>query len=216
MTTQAGTGTGVWVGKLSGHRVAEDAGVLARGFRDNPNFVDLFPDEEARARALPRLQEACLRDALGFGHVYAASRGDELVGISAWLPPGAFPLSPRRQLLVSPEVVRVLAASPRSVPRLIRFMAGIGGLHPAQPYWYLLVVGVEPGERGSGIGARLLRPVLARADEAGEPCYLKTMTERNVAWYRGLGFEVRDAGASFTPGGPRNWTMLRAPRRRWR
>ena len=200
--------------ELPGDRLEEAAGVLARGFQDNPNFVDLFPEEEARARALPRLQRACLRDALGFGRVYAASRGGELVGVAAWLPPGAFPLSVRRQLRAAPDMVRVLAAAPRSVPRLGRFVAGVSRLHPARPYWYLAVVGVEPGARGLGIGTRLLEPVLARAYEAGQPCYLETMTERNVGWYRGLGFEVRRAGVSFTPGGPPNWTMLRPPGRR--
>lgn len=212
MMTKAGVDVRV-IG-LPGDRLAEAAGVLTRSFQDNPNFIDLFPDEEARARALPRVFAAGLRDALDFGHVYAATLGGELVGVAAWLPPGAFPLSPRRQLRAAPDMARILAAAPRSVPRLMRFMNGVSKLHPAQPYWYLEVVGVEPGARGLGIGTRLLEPVLARADEAGQPCYLETMTERNVAWYRGLGFEVRSAGVSFVSGGPPNWTMLRPPRLR--
>jgi ribosomal protein S18 acetylase RimI-like enzyme len=210
---QVKTGADVRVIELPGDRLAEAADVLARSFQDNPNFVDLFPDERIRARALPHVQKACLRDALGFGHVYAAIRDSELVGVAAWLPPGAFPLSLRRELRASPDMARVLAAAPRWIPRLVRFMAGVNKLHPVQPYWYLEVVGVDPGARGLGIGTRLLEPVLARADEAGQPCYLETMTERNVAWYRGLGFEVRSAGVSFVSGGPPNWTMLRPPRR---
>lgn len=167
MTTRAGTGTGVWVGELSGHRVAEAAGVLARGLRDNPNFVDLFPDEEARARALPRLQEACLRDALGFGHVHAASRGDELVGISAWLPPGrsrsrrgGSSWLRRRWSACWPRPRGRYPASYGSWPALAAFT-------PRSRTGYLVVVGVEPDERGSGIGARLLRPVLDRARRGG-------------------------------------------------
>jgi hypothetical protein len=68
-------------------RLYEAADVLTRSFLANPNFVDLFPDEKARARPLPHVQRACLRDALGMGRVYAASRGDALVGVAAWLPP---------------------------------------------------------------------------------------------------------------------------------
>ncbi len=200
--------------ELPGDRVAEAASVLARSFHDNPNFVHLFPDERARARALPRLQQMCLHDALGFGHVYAATLRGEIVGVAAWLPPNAFPLSPRRQLRVLPDTALMLAASPRSVPRLLRFMASVSRLHPAQPYWYLEVVGVEPAAQGLGVGTRLLEPVLARADEAGQRCYLETMTERNVAWYGTLGFEVARAGVTFSPGGPPNWTMLRHPRQR--
>lgn len=201
----------VQVIQLPGDRLAEAAGVLARSFHDSPNFVHLFPDARARTRALPRLQQACLRDALDFGHVYAATLRSEVVGVAAWLPPGAFPLSLRRQLRVLPDTVRILAASPRSIPRLLRFMAGVRRLHPAQPYWYLEVVGVDPAAQGLGVGTRLLEPILVRADEAGQRCYLETMTERNVAWYGKLGFEVSKAGVSFAPGGPPNWTMLRHP-----
>lgn len=210
-TRKAETGAGVRVFELTEDLLAEAAGVLTRSFLTNANFVDLFPDEEVRARALPHVQRACLRDALRAGHVYAASRGGEIVGVAAWLPPGAFPLSARRQLAAAPDMARVFAAAPRSLGRLLRFTSGLAKLHPAQPHWYLEAVGVEPGAQGMGVGTRLLEPVLARADEAGQPCYLETMTERNVAWYGRLGFEVRSAGVSFAPGGPPNWTMIRRP-----
>ncbi len=59
--------------KLPEERLDEAAGLLARSFHQNPNFVDLFPDEGARSHALPRMFAAGLRDALGFGHVYAAT-----------------------------------------------------------------------------------------------------------------------------------------------
>jgi ribosomal protein S18 acetylase RimI-like enzyme len=197
--------------ELPEDRLAEAAGVLTRSFLTNPNFVNLFPDEEVRARALAHVPRACLRDALRAGHVYAANRGGEIVGVAAWLPPGWFPLSVRRQLRAAPDIARVFRAAPRSLGRLLRFTSGLAKLHPAQPHWYLEAVGVEPGAQGMGIGTRLLEPVLARADEEGQPCYLETMTERNVAWYRRLGFEVRSAGVTFTRGGPPNWTMFRRP-----
>ena len=214
--TSMGRDADIRITGLSDDLLEEAAGVLARSFRENPNFVDLFPNEKVRVRVLPRLQRACLRDAMKFGRVHVASRGGKLVGVAAWLPPGAFPLSPWRQLRVMPDMVRILAAAPRSVPRLARFMSSVAGLHPAQPYWYLEVVGVDPSTQGLGIGTRLLAPGLALAGQAGQPCYLETMTERNVGWYRKLGFEVRSDGVSFTPGGPPNWTMIRTIEQRRR
>ncbi len=213
MTRKAGAGVEVRVSELASDWLDEAATLLARSFRDDPNFAYLFPEEEVRARVLPRVFAAGVRDALDFGHVYAASRDGGLVGVAAWLPPGAFPLSPRRQLRAALDMVRILVAAPRSTFRLLRFTAGVARAHPSQPYWYLEMVGVAPGAQGLGIGTRLLEPVLALADEAGQLCYLETDGERNVVWYQGLGFEVRSAGISFAPGGPPNWTMLRYPRR---
>lgn len=197
--------------QLPADRLVEAASVLSRAYHDHPNFVDFFPDESVRARTLPHVFAAGLRDALGFEHVYVAMHGDEIVGVATWLPPGAFPLSPGRQLRVLPEMVRTLASAPRSMPRLLRFMTNVSRRHPEQPYWYLENVGVEPAAQGLGIGTQLLVPVLALADGAGQPCYLETQTERNVAWYRKLGFETKDASIHFVPGGPPNWTMIRHP-----
>jgi GNAT superfamily N-acetyltransferase len=200
--------------ELPGDRLSEAAGVLARSYHDHPNFIDFFPDEKVRARALPHVCTAGLRDALGFGHVYAAMRGGEVVGVAAWLPPGTFLLSLGRQLRVLPDMFRILATALRSTRRLLQFMISVAGRHPEQPYWYLENVGIEPAAQGLGIGTRLLEPVLSLADAEGQPCYLETQTERNVAFYRKLGFEVIDAEVSFTPGGPPNWTIIRHPKQR--
>ena len=211
MTTK--TNTGIKVIELSKDRLTEAADILVRGFLDNPNFVHLFPGAGGRARALRHVQRACLRDALHNGRVYAAARGPEMLGVAAWLPPGAFPLPPGRQLRAAPEMIRVLAAAPLSILRLIRFTTGAAKLHPEGPYWYLEAVGVDPPAQGMGVGKKLLEPALARADKDGLPCYLETMTEQNVAWYRRFGFEVVCAAVAFAPGAPPNWTMLRRPRR---
>lgn len=152
MTT--GTGADVLVTELPDHRLEEAARVLARGFRYSPNFVDLFPDEEVRYRVLPLLRRACLRDALGFGRVYAASRDGEPGGVAAWLPPGAFPLAPRRQLRMMPEMLRVLAAAPRSVLRRVH-----GPRFGVAPRAAVLVPGGRRGRaRRAGVGDRHAAP----------------------------------------------------------
>ena len=70
---------------------------------------------------------------------------------------------------------------------------------------------MEPSQQGTGVGAALLRPALARADAEGVPCYLETQNGRNVGFYGKQGFRVVSDGEE--PGhGLRVWTMLRAPR----
>jgi GNAT superfamily N-acetyltransferase len=202
----------VEIGLLTADRLASAAALLARSFQDDPGHVHLYPDAEARARALPHEFSAACRDGLGLGHVHTASLAGRLAGVAVWLPPGGYPMSIRRQLRVLPDVVRLCLAAPRSFGRVVHFGAAVGRAHPAQPYWYLEAVGVDPAVQGRGVGTRLLQPVLDIADRARLPCYLETDTEPNVRWYQGLGFEVRTADVQFTPGGPRFWTMLRPPR----
>ena len=78
-TKKVEPGADLRVIELPEDRLYEAADVLTRSFLANPNFVDLFPDGEARPRALRHVQRACLRDALRAGRVYAASRGGEFV-----------------------------------------------------------------------------------------------------------------------------------------
>lgn len=205
------TGAGVLVQPLRSGLLSEAVGVLSRSFSDNPNFKNLFPDKKTRVRSLPHVQHACLGDALRSGYVHAALHENRVVGVTAWLPPSAFPLSLVRQLRAMPDMLRILATTPPSIPRLIRFESALAELHPTQPYWYLEVIGVDPSAQGMGIGTRLLEHGIALADEAGQACYLETMTERNAAWYETFGFKAREPEISFVPGGPPTWTMLRPP-----
>ena len=117
------------------------------------------------------VQKASLRDALGFRHVYAPIRDRGLVGVAAWLPPGGFPLSLGRQLRIAPDMTRILAAAPRSILRLVRFMAVVNKLRRVQLYWYLEVVGVDPGVRGRRsltTSTRRSRRPRARVGDASE------------------------------------------------
>ncbi|NIP94842.1 MAG: GNAT family N-acetyltransferase [Akkermansiaceae bacterium] len=58
------------------------------------------------------------------------------------------------------------------------------------PYWYLATLGVDPPYQSRGLGTLLVTEGLDRADADHTPAYLETETESNVAFYRGLGFEV--------------------------
>lgn len=202
----------VEVAPLTADRLGEATALLARAFHDDPGHAYLYPDPAARRRALPHEFAAACRDAIGLGHVHAASIGGRLAGVAVWLPPDAYPMTVRRQLRVVPDAVRLCLASPGSFVRLVRYGTAAERAHPPQPYWYLEVLGVDPALQGLGIGTRLLRTGLATADRARLPCYLETDTEANVRWYRGHGFEVRAPALELGPGGPPFWTMLRPPR----
>jgi ribosomal protein S18 acetylase RimI-like enzyme len=80
--------------------------------------------------------------------------------------------------------------------------------HTPFKHWFLHAIGVEPQFQGNGHASKLLRPMLARIDEEGLPCYTETMLEKNVRLYEHFGF--RAAEKATIPGTNYNlWAMLR-------
>jgi ribosomal protein S18 acetylase RimI-like enzyme len=109
-------------------------------------------------------------------------------------------------------VARVKAKERREFLAAMAYMDEIHKSAVPGAHWYLWALAVEPGCQGQGIGSRLLRPVLARADKEGLSCYLETHAERNVAFYQKWGFRV--VNDDLMPGqGGRMWTMLRETNR---
>jgi ribosomal protein S18 acetylase RimI-like enzyme len=184
--------------------------VLARSLYDSPHFVDIFPADAVRAVGVARVCELGLRDALPHRHVYVATDNGTVAGAAVWLPPGRFPPTFGRQLAAISSFMPLLRW-PQALRRLLQFAQTAQHFHPPQPYWYLVVLGVDPSAQGKGIGSRLLEPVLTRADEDDVICYLETHAPRTVAFYARHGFTVERDQVPFTPGGPAQWTMKRTP-----
>ncbi len=65
----------------------------------------------------------------------------------------------------------------------------------------------SPALQRQGIATRLLRPMLARADAAGLPCYLETENAANIGVYQRHGFHV--VGEDAVSSGPHIWATLR-------
>ena len=83
-----------------------------------------------------------------------------------WLPPGvSFDTEALTRLL------RV-TVEPTHVGDLLGIVEKLEQWHPAAPHWHLPVLAVEPTAQGRGLGAALLRPVLARCDTEGACAYL--------------------------------------------
>jgi len=108
----------------------------------------------------------------------------EWSGAALWLAPDASPDEPALMRLieetVAPEKQETLAAV---IEDMVRY-------HPQEPHWYLPFIGVEPAHQGKGLGAALLRPVLAECDAKSLPAYLESTNPRNQRFYERLGFKA--------------------------
>ncbi|HVL27241.1 MAG TPA: GNAT family N-acetyltransferase [Acidimicrobiales bacterium] len=196
---------------LGRERAGSAAEALAASHAGYPAFRHVFPHPRRRQRALRAFFAATVADAVPFGAVFGAVDGPAVLGVAAWLPPGAFPWSAGRKARATPAFLRVFLADPRAFRTFARVGANAERAHPAEPHWFLEVLGIRPGAQRQGLGTRLMAPALEQADGSGMPCALETSDPANVAYYRRFGFEVVDESLALVPGGPTHVAMRRPP-----
>ena len=89
----------------------------------------------------------------GFEHGTAHSVA-EFSGGALWLPPG---VQPNEEVLVS---LMERSIDPERLQVVFAILEKMGGYHPAEPHWYLPLIGVEPAKQGRGLGTLLMREVV--------------------------------------------------------
>jgi GNAT superfamily N-acetyltransferase len=181
------------------------AAVLASAFEDDPPIRWVLKDDARRRSMLERSFRLYLRR-LWFkqGECYTTASG---VGAIVWELPGQWKVGILDQLRLLPFMARI---NGRLLPRIVRALAVVESDHPAEPHYYLPLVGVEPEWRGRGLGTALMRPILDRCDAEKVPAYLEATTPRNRALYERHGFAVTEEFA-LGPGSPPLWRMWRNP-----
>jgi ribosomal protein S18 acetylase RimI-like enzyme len=187
--------------------------VLARAFHTDPMMEYVVPDTNKRPQPLSAFFDICIRYARSQGEIYTTP---ETQGAALWIAPGMSNLSLGGALKAGllPSVVKgATSLGLGGFRRLLKVGNYTQQAHHRLvpgPHWYLLILGVDPAQQGKGIGGALMRPVLAKADAAGLPCYLETMKEKNLAIYHKYGFNVVEEGA-MPKGGLYVWFMVREP-----
>lgn len=184
------------------------AGDLAAAFDGDPMFEWFMKTGRDRDAARANLFRFLLREtALPVGWALRPSMGG---GASVWIP--SVRMGPNRwweELRALPVILRATGFS--RLDRLSAMRAAMDKHHPSQtPHIYLWLLGVRPEAQGAGVGSRLLRAGLDRADAQGLPVFLETATTRNVALYRRHGFEVL-AEYRAREDAPLSWAMWREP-----
>lgn len=194
--------------RLPKSRLGGAAALLARALHDDPFSEYFFSHPRRRSGALRVLERAVIGDAWPFQHVHGAFADRELIGVTAWLPPGAHRQGLARQLRQLPRLLSVAVRFPRAVPDVIRIAEAERSIHPDIPHWWLVVVGVEPEQQGRGIGSFLVEAFNRRCDLDAIGGYLRTTNPANLPFYESHGFEVLDE-LRITAQAPPMWLMWR-------
>ena len=120
----------------------------------------------------------------------------------------------RRQLRFLPTMQLVWTlmrkGSDGAAKRALAAGEAMARAHPADRHLYLFTLGTRKTARGTGLGKRLMAPMLDAADRARLPAYLENTNPANTGFYVSHGFErmkLFEPG----PGGPRLEAMWREP-----
>ena len=177
-------------------------GTMVLAFARDPVTRWVWRDPHEYLTRFPPFVEAFGGKAFPCG---SAHRTEEFLGAALWLPPGVQPDEDTMVGMIESTV------DPARVPTVFRIFEQMERYHPAEPHWYLPLIGCDPMAQGRGNGGVLLRHALERVDRDGLPAYLESSNPANVPLYQRHGFEV--TGTIQVEGGPAMFPMMRAPRR---
>ncbi|MCK4515677.1 MAG: GNAT family N-acetyltransferase [Spirochaetaceae bacterium] len=174
--------------------VPRAAEMLSSAFHDDMFLANYFPDSTRRLAVGRLFFQFPLCAGLSVGEVFATS--PRIEGVAVWFPPATYPLSMRSMLHAVPflTALRFGIAGGARMKALGDFFDTLHSRLAPPNHWFLELLGVDPDAQGRGHASALLRPMLARIDGEGCPCYLETTNPDNVSMYEHFGFEVRTSG----------------------
>jgi ribosomal protein S18 acetylase RimI-like enzyme len=175
--------------------------IITRAFAADPPSRWLWPNDEQYSRFFPRFVEAFGGSAIDHGTAEITGEGG---AAALWLPPGAHPDDAVLGALLEESVDAAV------LPKAFALFERMAAHHPAEPHWYLPLIGVTPAQQGHGYGSVLLEHAAERCDRERLPAYLESTSPRSVELYRRHGFEV--IGEIRTESAPPIFPMLRRAR----
>lgn len=124
-----------------------------------------------------------------YAQLYASS--PEIEGVIGAVDYHTYRITPWRFLRCNGfGVMRLGSAIGRRFSDYDRIATDIHNASVSEPHQYIMFLGVRPASQGQGLASRLLRPVLELAAQKGQPTYLETHDQRNVAIYQRFGFRL--------------------------
>jgi len=192
------------------------ARMLARAFLDDPLVLFAYGDDDENRSSEGGYYyfQFPLNYCLHYGEVYAPS--SDLEGAAAWMPSNKWPITFWKMVRVTSIWLMMKVVCKFGI-KMMRRMMPLGRhldeshrrLAPFD-HFYLQTLGVDPEHQGKGYASRLLKPMFARLDEEGMPCYLETFTEKDVQIYTHFGFDMLEE-SEVPDTGITSWAMLRQP-----
>ena len=196
---------------LSGVRVAKSSDIdgivetFTSAFFNDPLWGPTFPDATLRAIQVSAFWRLFTTSAIRYPWTFVTEKGESA---SLWIPAGGIDLT--REEEESFEDVLVEISNRQIADTVLAITALFEEARPAEPHYYLSLLGTHKDYRGQGSGMALLRENLARIDALGAPAYLESTNPINIKRYESVGFQRH--GGFTAPSGHVVTTMWRPAR----
>jgi ribosomal protein S18 acetylase RimI-like enzyme len=177
------------------------AATVVLAFAADPMARWTWPQAHQYLAAMPRMVRAFGSKAFSNGSAWCT---DDYVGVAMWLPPGVHSDEEGLGAVIESTVAGSLR------PETDELFEQMATYHPAEPHWYLPLIGADPAHQGEGHGEALMTYSLARCDRDHAPAYLESSNPRNIPFYQRHGFE--QLGEIQVGSSPTLVPMLRPPR----
>ena len=174
---------------------------LVLAFVTDPVARWMYDDPHQYLLHIPRLFRALGKSSFEGG---AAQRTSDGLGVALWLPPGVHGEDGPLEAVIAESIVG------KKQTEVAAIFARTEHYRPAEPHWYLSLIGVEALHRNKGCGAALLTHRLRQCDREHRPAYLWSSNPLNTSLYTRHGFEIADTIRVGTS--PSIYPMLRSPR----
>jgi GNAT superfamily N-acetyltransferase len=173
---------------------------IVLAFSGDPAARWVFADPHLYFDIFPRFVRTFGGKAFDQGSAHHIDGG----AVAMWIPPAVQPDEEALMALIE----SVVADGDRE--SVFGVFEQMGAFHPAEPHWYLPLIGTDPAQQGKGLGSALLRHALAVCDRQKMPAYLEATTARSARLYQRHGFEA--LGTIQVGTSPPLTPMLRRPR----
>ncbi len=178
------------------------ANLLARAFADDPIMMWTFK----RPDILEAVLRVLIKDIyLPNGHVRL---GETQESAALWMPSH---IKPKPNHLTSLRYMFAILSrgAVQPIERGEIVSSHLRRFRPKEiPYTYLFLIGVNPDQKGKGLGGKILLDGIERAEKENTALYLETSKVDLIPFYEKFGFHVCEE-VELAPNAPKIWTMLR-------
>jgi GNAT superfamily N-acetyltransferase len=160
--------------------------IFTAGFIDDPWFRWLWPADEDYAAHAPQWFALVSDAAFTKGHSFITR---DATAAALWTPPDVALASDAEMASAAALLQRQLGDR---ASEAFDALGASAGSAPAVPHFACVYVAAKPRSRGRGIATALMQRTLQTCDTDGFGAHLVSTNERNLSFYRRLGFELTD------------------------